>query len=451
MDYYEILDINSKASFDEIRKAYHKLALKYHPDKSNDVESEKKFKNVVEAYEVLSDTVKRRRYDLSKKLDDTYNFTLSPDIFKFTKFFFSDENMKKFKNIKNTFTQEAGNYGININFDIMLHSFLNNIRNGRYNDLLDEYNLFGNFYNSDCKYTNKNYQNLEKEYVIRKKEEERLKKEAMLREELKRKKMKNDVKTISKVSSNIFNNRCVSVNVKVNLENSYCRDIKVAEISIDKMCSACQGLGVIPINNFNIKKNKNSRNRNKKKNLSRKKNETYQDKKICNVCQGLMKEKEIKSFLIDTSMDKICYLNEYYMDPEYGYYDLIFNIVIKDHKYFKMSKQNRYDLYLDWDINLYEYYYGGELKIPYLDKTELAITWESLNNGKITNTIIRKNMGLLFISDNNYIMKNEDYILNNKIIEGSRGDLYINLTLKLPIYESVKLEENKELIVKLLE
>lgn len=63
-DYYEILDIPRTAGPDEIKKAYRKMALKYHPDKNpNDPTSEAKFKEAAEAYEVLSDQEKRRRYD----------------------------------------------------------------------------------------------------------------------------------------------------------------------------------------------------------------------------------------------------------------------------------------------------------------------------------------------------------------------------------------------------
>ena len=63
-DFYEILDVPKSASADEIKKAYRKKAIQYHPDKNKgDKESEDKFKEAAEAYEVLSDENKRARYD----------------------------------------------------------------------------------------------------------------------------------------------------------------------------------------------------------------------------------------------------------------------------------------------------------------------------------------------------------------------------------------------------
>jgi len=63
-DYYKLLGVNKKASEDEIKKAYRKLAMKYHPDRNKgDKSAEEKFKKISEAYAVLSDKEKRKQYD----------------------------------------------------------------------------------------------------------------------------------------------------------------------------------------------------------------------------------------------------------------------------------------------------------------------------------------------------------------------------------------------------
>src|SRR5688572_28855294 len=65
-DYYEILSVTRAANDEEIKRSYRRLAMKYHPDRNNGTdkaEAELRFKECAEAYEVLSDPQKRRRYD----------------------------------------------------------------------------------------------------------------------------------------------------------------------------------------------------------------------------------------------------------------------------------------------------------------------------------------------------------------------------------------------------
>ncbi len=86
-DYYEVLNVSRNAGDDEIKKAYRKLAIKYHPDKNPDnEEGEEKFKEATEAYEVLRDAEKRSRYDrfghagLEGMMGDGYDYSNFEDI-----------------------------------------------------------------------------------------------------------------------------------------------------------------------------------------------------------------------------------------------------------------------------------------------------------------------------------------------------------------------------------
>ena len=62
-DYYAILGVPRDAGADDVKKAYRKMALKFHPDKNKASDAEERFKEIAEAYEVLSDKKKREIYD----------------------------------------------------------------------------------------------------------------------------------------------------------------------------------------------------------------------------------------------------------------------------------------------------------------------------------------------------------------------------------------------------
>jgi len=82
-DYYQVLGVDKKASADDIKKAYRKLALKWHPDKNpNNKAAEEKFKKISEAYAVLSDAEKRQNYDQFGSADQYRQQYSQEDIFR---------------------------------------------------------------------------------------------------------------------------------------------------------------------------------------------------------------------------------------------------------------------------------------------------------------------------------------------------------------------------------
>jgi len=106
-DYYKSLGINKDAKEDEIKKAYRKMALKYHPDKNKSPGAEEKFKEIAEAYEVLSDPKKKEIYDVHGEeglkgggspggggggAGGTFHYNFHGDPHETFRMFFGDEN-----------------------------------------------------------------------------------------------------------------------------------------------------------------------------------------------------------------------------------------------------------------------------------------------------------------------------------------------------------------------
>jgi len=125
-DYYDILGLDHSATKDDIKKAYRKLALKYHPDKNKEKGAEEKFKEISEAYAVLYDDEKRKMYDQygHKGIDqqytkeDIFRTTDFGDIFRGTGFDFNDI-FEQFFGRRGGFTQRSRvQRGNDIRFDI---------------------------------------------------------------------------------------------------------------------------------------------------------------------------------------------------------------------------------------------------------------------------------------------------------------------------------------------
>ena len=116
IDYYDILGVNKNVSENDLKKAYKKMAMKYHPDRNNgDKEAEKKFKDISKAYRILSDTEKRKIYDNfgvdDINMSDTFSGFNAQDLFSnifntqgmssniFNNFFSNESDKEEYKEI----------------------------------------------------------------------------------------------------------------------------------------------------------------------------------------------------------------------------------------------------------------------------------------------------------------------------------------------------------------
>lgn len=130
-DYYSILGVGKDAGRDEIKRAYRKLALKYHPDRNKDTGAEEKFKKISEAYAVLSDDEKRKAYDMYGP--NAFSGYSQEDIFRNADFSGFEDifSGSPFADIFSSFfgkMRRRGDYGADLRYD--LHITLENAFRG---------------------------------------------------------------------------------------------------------------------------------------------------------------------------------------------------------------------------------------------------------------------------------------------------------------------------------
>jgi len=123
-DYYKILEIEKESEKEDIKKAYRKMALKYHPDKNNG--DDDKFKDIAEAYEILSDDNKRIQYDYNCSHGVNYStfghdFMNPNDLFKQL---FHNSDIDIISNLFNVGERINPNTGFNTGFNTIISEFL---------------------------------------------------------------------------------------------------------------------------------------------------------------------------------------------------------------------------------------------------------------------------------------------------------------------------------------
>ena len=136
MDLYETLEITSNASSRDIKKAYRRLAMKWHPDKNSAPEATQKFKEISDAYQILIDPVKRQDYDRTRQYTQHPQHPRHPQHTQHPRFFSYDEFYARYaETLRNPY---------DVFRDVM--TIIDSINNA--------FNIVDNFFNSNINYLN---------------------------------------------------------------------------------------------------------------------------------------------------------------------------------------------------------------------------------------------------------------------------------------------------------
>ena len=318
INYYEILNVKVDATTDEIRTAYKHMALIYHPDRNfekiNKEEYETKFKQLSDAYQILSNDDSRKKYDLDNCLTDI-DFDSPINIFssifedipeecinlsnKFVYELMTTPNNNSSNNFKTKFLNALPKTGYIFNIVSLL---IQMFEDKNYEQTCDKtYDFFRKHNNNNNDNNNNNNIKSKEEYA-------------------------HNITTINKIqkaTSTLLKTPNISTTLYVKLEDIYNNEIKKIDIN-------------------RIRKNE--------------KNEYVKNK---------------KTFIIPLNESNVIFPNEADELPEHKTGDIIINISPQFHPLFKKYKQH--DLYIEINVSLYEYYYGVICSFMFLNGKIITI------------------------------------------------------------------------------
>ena len=404
LTHYQILEVDQKASQAEIRKKYLELAFMYHPDryfnvsKDQYLENEYKFKLITRAFQVLSDSDQRSKYDLQLKLkcysknsnqsssssspvfcaykNGSYSFNVSPVILEFANKLFSNQRVQNVKDFFTIFGQFTANSNINEN-DVNLPEIIRN------------YKLF---------YQKKEDERKTGTQLARKPRKIPETKSNIPPPNTYQPKASTDKVNPDKVNPDKDRDTLENPSVKtseddliytanVSLSDIYMNVKKILNVPRKRVCHHCLGVGYLGFGS---------------------------DMSLCQICKGLMIISDSKIFPIDIKKRKIVFENEGNQRLKYLPGDLIIHVQPKPHPTFTII--NQYDLNYIHNITLIELYQYLEIQIQHLDCKTYNIIYEPKDPN------VLKDKCLLKIKEKGLLMDDE----------GNRGDLYIQLNVEYP-------------------
>ena len=329
MNYYKILEIKKKASLEEIKKAYRKLALKYHPDRNSAPDAEDQFKEISKAYQILSDPTKRFQYD---SIGNFSNFNFVPaaelfkkivteipsEIFKMGSMLF--ENSEQYPTLKKLATKLSNKYNLKdktrdtYNFGVNLFS---------------EYQQFNKRTSTPEPKKSQQYNKTQTNNSFNTSN-------------------KDEIQELEKIINLFEKPKSIEFNINVKIEDIYNKTIKHFPIERKRKCSICEHTdSILP----------------------------------CKECNNTKYIKKTKHFEICAHKKKLVFKNEGHQLENYclpG--DIIINLMPQDHIFFKIIEINNKDflVYIK-KITLVQFYKGGNFKFIHLDKSEINVSY----NGRL--------------------------------------------------------------------